>query len=83
MDEVWFVLLNIDGLYPKTILRSQLMGFLSGGSKQNSWEGCLVEFTSGPLKGQKGEFSKGKVVLNSCGVMGKVLANTFDLRLAI
>ena len=78
LDEVWFVLLNV-GVVPYFVSRSRLEGFLSG-SKEVSWEGYEVEFMHGPLRGQRGTFMNGKVLLGSSGMLGKVNANVFDLQ---
>lgn len=74
LDEVWFVLMTVD-LVPKTVKRRDLKGFLCGESFV-SWEGSTVEFTRGPMIGQRGTFKNGRVYL---GPWGNPKVNVFDL----
>lgn len=77
LDSVIFIILNADGS-PLVFSRASLKGMNSGDSSLD-WEGALVEFVSGPLRGNRGVFRGGRVEMEIFNRPTGVKASVFDL----
>ena len=47
-----------------------------------SWEGRMVEFIGGPMKGFRGKYQNGRIDVSFFGKRCSVKVNTFDIRVA-
>lgn len=74
----WLLFVLDENEAPKVLTRRGLQGMLTE-AKKRSWEGAWVEIISGPMKGQKGIYEKGRIRLSLLGREVAAKVSPFDL----
>lgn len=74
----WCLFVLKEGERPKQLTRECLKGMLTK-SMLKSWEGAVVEIVSGPMKGQRGIYRKGRVEVGLFGRQVQVKVSVFNL----